>query len=79
MSHEITLTMYISEPKKLAVIFPAKAHNLIQDLSDATGATKSDIARAAILTGLDDLEFALTENGMLNLKGWIAALNGKVK
>ena len=79
MEHEITINTYKCKSDKLAVIFPAKAHNLIQDLSDATGATKSDVARAAILAGLDELESAISESGMLNLKGWIAALNGKVK
>lgn len=77
--HEIIMDMYTLSPSKLAVIFPAKVHNRIKDISDATGANKSDVARAAILAGIDQLDESVVENGILNLKGWIAALNGKVK
>tara|TARA_R110000850_G_scaffold269167_3_gene401050 strand:- start:10958 stop:11209 length:252 start_codon:yes stop_codon:yes gene_type:complete len=79
IQHEIAMDVYTLDPSKLAVIFPAKVHNRIKDICDATGANKSDVARAAILAGIDQLDLAVTENGMLNLKGWIAALNGKVK
>ena len=77
--HEISIDVYTLEPSKLAVIFPAKVHNRIKDICDTTGANKSDVARAAILAGIDQLDMSAGEKGLLNLKGWIAALNGKVK
>ena len=70
---------YNHHKSKLPVIFSGVTHNQIQELMDSTDANRSDVARAAMLAGLEQLQFALEESGMLNLKGWIAALNGKVK
>jgi len=78
MKHEITITTYKSSPEKLAVLFPARAHNLIQDMSEAYECNKSDIARAAMALGLKALENGADATG-LPIAHWIAALNGKVK
>jgi len=65
--------------ERLSVRFSDRVKVEINNLSSATGASSSDVARAAIAIGLDKMGEMVGKEGTIIAKGWIAALNGKVK
>ena len=65
--------------KTLDVRFPLGMRNDITVATERYDSNKSDLARAAMILGLKALNDGAKQNGELSVKGWIAALNGKVK
>lgn len=65
--------------KTLDVRFTDTIHSNINNSAIIYGTNKSDLARAAMILGLKALHAGAAQSGNVSVKGWIAALNGKVK
>jgi len=65
--------------KKLEVRFTELSLEALDVVAQGCSSNKSDTARAAMTLGLKAITELNEQNGEQAAKGWIAALNGKVK